>query len=207
MPAPALDFWFEFASTYSYPAAMRIGALAQTAGVTVRWQPFLLGPIFKAQGWDNSPFNLYEAKGRYMWRDLERICAVLDLPFRKPDVFPQSGLVAARVALVGLEDGWGEKFIAAVYRAQFAQGLLIADPAVIRDILVAMQIDPKGVFDRTQSDAIKARLREQTEEAQRLGIFGAPAFVVNGELFWGNDRLEQAIAWAKKDGAKKEGTR
>jgi 2-hydroxychromene-2-carboxylate isomerase len=86
MPAPALDFWFEFASTYSYPAAMRIGALAQDAGVIVRWQPFLLGPIFKAQGWENSPFNLYEAKGRYMWRDLERICAALDLPFRKPDV-------------------------------------------------------------------------------------------------------------------------
>jgi 2-hydroxychromene-2-carboxylate isomerase len=75
---------------------------------------------------------------------------------------------------------------------------------VIRDILVAMQIDPKGVFDRTQSDAIKTRLREQTEEAQCLGIFGAPAFVVNGELFWGNDRLEQAIAWAKKDRAKKD---
>jgi 2-hydroxychromene-2-carboxylate isomerase len=202
MPSSSLDFWFEFASTYSYPAAMRIGPLAQAAGVTVRWQPFLLGPIFKAQGWDNSPFNLYEAKGRYMWRDLERICADLDLPFRKPDIFPQSGLVAARVALVGLEEGWGEKFIPAVYRAQFAEGRPIADPAVIRDILVAMAIDPKSVFERTQSDAIKTRLRQQTEEAQRLGIFGAPAVTVNGELFWGNDRLEQAIAWAKRNGTR-----
>jgi 2-hydroxychromene-2-carboxylate isomerase len=200
MPAPTLDFWFEFASTYSYLAASRIGALAEDAGVAVRWQPFLLGPIFKAQGWDNSPFNLYEAKGRYMWRDLERICADLGLPFRKPDVFPQSGLVAARVALIGFEDGWGETFVAAVYRAQFAEGRLIADPAVIRDILVAMRIDPKPVFDRTQSDAIKTKLREQTETAQRLGIFGAPSFVVSGELFWGNDRLEQAIAFAKRGG-------
>ena len=199
MPAPSLDFWFEFASTYSYPAAMRIRGLADTAGVTVRWQPFLLGPIFKAQGWDNSPFNIYEAKGRYMWRDLERTCAALDLPFAKPDAFPQSGLVAARVALVGLDEGWGETFIAAVYRAQFAEGRLIADPAVIQDILVKMKIDPKPVFDRTQSDTIKTRLREQTDEAQRLGIFGAPAAVVNGELFWGNDRLEQAIAWAKRN--------
>ena len=116
-------------------------------------------------------------------------------------------MVAARVALVGLDEGWGEQFISAVYRAQFAQGLLIADPAVVRDILVAMQIDPKSVFDRTQSDAIKTRLREQTEEAQRLGIFGAPAIVANGEMFWGNDRLEQAIAWLKKDGAKKDGAK
>ena len=197
---PVADFWFEFASTYSYPAAMRIGALARDAGVAIRWQPFLLGPIFKAQGWDNSPFNLYATKGRYMWRDLDRICADLGLPFRKPETFPQSGLVAARAALVGLDEGWGEGFIAAVYRAQFAEGRLIGDPAVIRDILVTMGIDPKPVFDRTQSDAIKARLREQTEEAQRLGIFGAPAVVVNGELFWGNDRLEQALAWAKRDG-------
>jgi 2-hydroxychromene-2-carboxylate isomerase len=199
MPAP-LDFWFEFASTYSYPAAMRIRALADAAGVTIRWQPFLLGPIFKAQGWDNSPFNIYDAKGRYMWRDLERICADIGVAFRKPDVFPQSGLVAARVALVGLDEGWGETFITAVYRAQFADGKLINDPAVIRDILVGMTLDPKLIFERTQADAIKTQLRENTEEAQGLGIFGAPSFVVDDELFWGNDRLEQAIACAKCDG-------
>lgn len=199
MPAP-LDFWFEFASTYSYPAAMRIRALADAAGVTIRWRPFLLGPIFKSQGWDNSPFNLYDAKGRYMWRDLERICKDLGVVFRKPDVFPQSGLVAARVALVGLDEGWGEAFIDAVYRAEFAEGKLINDPAVIREILVGMKLDPKPIFERTQTDAIKATLRENTEEAQRLGIFGAPSLVVNSELFWGNDRLEQAIAFAKRDG-------
>ena len=73
MSRPTLDFYLEFASTYSYPAAMRLGVLAQAAGVAVRWLPFLLGPIFKAQGWDNSPFNIYPAKGRYMWRDVERI--------------------------------------------------------------------------------------------------------------------------------------
>src|SRR4051812_14984829 len=102
MPSPVLDFWFEFASTYSYPAAMRIGALAEAAGVTVRWRPFLLGPIFKEQGWDTSPFNLYPAKGRYMWRDLERVCDAIHLPFRKPESFPQWSLLPARVALVGL---------------------------------------------------------------------------------------------------------
>jgi 2-hydroxychromene-2-carboxylate isomerase len=78
MPA-TLDFWFEFASTYSYLAAMRIGPLAESAKVEVRWRPFLLGPIFKAQGWDNSPFNIYPAKGRYMWRDMERLASAQGL--------------------------------------------------------------------------------------------------------------------------------
>jgi 2-hydroxychromene-2-carboxylate isomerase len=73
MAAPALDFWFEFSSTYSYPAALRIGALAAEAGVEVRLRPLLLGPIFQAHGWNTSPFILYPAKGRHMWRDLERI--------------------------------------------------------------------------------------------------------------------------------------
>ena len=70
----ALEFWYEFGSTYSYPAAMRIEPLAEEAGVELRWRPFLLGPIFKAYGWNDSPFNIFEAKGRYMWRDLTRIC-------------------------------------------------------------------------------------------------------------------------------------
>jgi 2-hydroxychromene-2-carboxylate isomerase len=88
-----LDFFFEFASTYSYPAAMRIGDVARSAGVAVRWRPFLLGPIFKAQGLDTSPFNIYTTKGRYMWRDLERTCDELGLAFRRPEPFPQNGLL------------------------------------------------------------------------------------------------------------------
>src|ERR1700694_2480032 len=102
VPDPVLDFWFDFASTYSYPAAMRIRTLASDAKVRVRFRPFLLGPIFKAQGWENSPFNLYPAKGRNMWRDLERLCGDLGLPLRRPEPFPQHSVLAARVALVGL---------------------------------------------------------------------------------------------------------
>src|SRR3974377_1954633 len=124
-------FWFEFASTYSYPAAMRIGALAQASGVQVRWRPFLLGPIFKAQGWDNSPFNIYTVKGRYMWRDLERICAALDLPFTQPVPFPQNTVLAARVALIALAQPWGKSFCRAVYRAEFGSGRNIGEPAAI----------------------------------------------------------------------------
>ena len=193
---PTVDFFYEFASTYSYIAAMRMAPLANGAGVTLRWRPFLLGPIFKAQGWDTSPFNLYPAKGRYMVRDCERQCADLGLSFRLPEPFPQSSLLAARVALVGLDEGWGEDFSRAVYRAQFAEGRNIGDPAVIADIVQALGHDASAALARAQSDDIKGRLRANTEEAQRRGIFGAPSFIAGGELFWGNDRLEQALAFS-----------
>jgi 2-hydroxychromene-2-carboxylate isomerase len=197
--APALDFWFEFASTYSYPAAMRIGALAEANGVTVRWRPFLLGPVFKAQGWDNSPFNIYPDKGRYMWRDLERICSALALPFAQPSIFPQNTLLAARVALVGLADNWGKNYCRAVYGAEFSGGHTISDMATIAAILSSVGQNPEPVLAKAQSDEVKSALRAQTEEAQRIGIFGAPSFVTaDGELFWGNDRLEAAISWAKR---------
>ena len=197
--APTIDFWFDFGSTYSYPAALRIDPLAQAAGVSVRFRPFLLGPLFKAQGWTTSPFNLYPAKGRNMWRDLERVCAELELPFKRPEPFPQNSLLAARVALAGFDQGWGEEFCRAVFRAEFGEGHRIDDAAVMGDILAELQIEPEPVLLAAQSDAIKARLRSETEEAQRLGLFGAPSFTcADGELFWGNDRLEQALAWVGK---------
>ena len=191
-----LDFFYEFASTYSYVTAMRIAPLAEAAGVTVRWRPFLLGPIFKQQGWDTSPFNLYPAKGRYMVRDCERQCAALGIAFRLPDPFPQNTLTAARVALAALAEGWGEEFSRAVYRAQFAEGRQIGSAEVVGAIVRDLGRDD-AVLARAQSDAIKQELRATTEEAQRFGIFGAPSFVAGGELFWGNDRLEQALAHAK----------
>jgi len=196
---PALDFWFEFASTYSYPAAMRIGTLARDRGVIVRWRPFLLGPVFKAQGWDNSPFNIYPVKGRYMWRDLERICAAAGLPFVRPAVFPQNTILAARVALVALAEGWGEDFSRAVYAAEFGEGRDIGAPGLIADILTALGRDADAVITRAQADDNKLMLRKNTEEAQALGIFGAPSIVTaDGELFWGNDRLEAALDWARR---------
>ena len=191
-----IEFWFEFASTYSYPAAMRIEQLAQQAGVRVAYRPFLLGPIFAAQGWNDSPFNIYEAKGKYMWRDLARICDALGVPFRKPSVFPRSGLHAARVATAGAGEPWGPAFVRGVYGANFAEDRDTGNREVIAEILARHAPDPAAVLARAESAEVKAQLRAQTEAAQAHGVFGAPSFVVNGELFWGNDRLEQALAWS-----------
>jgi 2-hydroxychromene-2-carboxylate isomerase len=199
MQSPGLDFWFDFASTYSYPAAMRLRTLAGAAGVAVNFRPFLLGPLFKSQGWNTSPFNLYPAKGRYMWRDIERVCAALGLAFRRPEPFPQNGLLAARVALIGLREGWGEGFCEAVFRAEFAEGKQISDPQTIAAILTGLNVAAAPTFDAAQSDDNKTRLRDQTEEAERRGLFGAPTFTTpDGELFWGNDRLEPALLWARR---------
>ena len=191
-----IDFWYEFASTYSYPAATRLTDAATGAGVAVRWHPFLLGPIFAAQGLATSPFNAYPVKGRYMWRDMQRICARQGLAFRQPVPFPQVSLLAARTA-TALDDAARPAFTVAVYAAQFAYGRDISQPETLGDILDRLGHDGQAVMARASSQAVKASLRGATEEAQRLGIFGAPAFITaDGELFWGNDRLDEALAWA-----------
>ncbi|HET9624150.1 MAG TPA: 2-hydroxychromene-2-carboxylate isomerase [Kofleriaceae bacterium] len=191
-----LEFWCELASTYTYLAAMRIAPLAEAAGVTVRWQPFSLGPIFAASGWTNSPFEIYPAKGRYMWRDVEREAAAAGLAWRRPSAFPRHTVLAARVALLGVTRAWGPAFIRAALRANFVDDRDLAAPAVLDDLLAGLGLDGPAVRGEAESAEHKPRLRAATERAVALGIFGAPTFVVGDELFWGNDRLERAIAAA-----------
>jgi len=134
-----------------------------------------------------------------MWRDLERLCAELGLPFRRPEPFPQNSLTAARLALIGLDEGWGDAFCEAVFRAEFGEGRRIDDAATLASILTGLKVDGGRALASAQSDANKARLRAQTDEARRLGLFGAPSFITpDGELFWGNDRLEAALTWVKR---------
>ncbi len=192
-----VDFWYEFASTYSYPAAMRAEAAAEKAGVQLRWRPFLLGPIFGAQGWNDSPFNIYPAKGRYMWRDMARICEAQGLALKEPVRFPQNGLNAARLALLGAEEGWAPGFTRAVYLANFAGQKDISEEATLAEILTGLGLDAEAAMARSRTPEIKARLKAQTEEAIARGVFGSPSFTVGDELFWGNDRLDEALAWAK----------
>ncbi len=194
-----IEFWYEFASTYSYPAVMRIGRRAECAGLTLHWRPFLLGPIFKSYGWNDSPFNIFAAKGRYMWRDLERICMAEGLPLRLPPFcFPQNGLKAARLALIGQHDGWTPAFTRAVFAANYAEQKDISDNATLGAILDTLGVDAERAFAAADSPENKDRLRRQTEEAAARGLFGAPSFTIGEELFWGNDRLEAALAWAKR---------
>lgn len=194
-----IEFWFDFASTYSYPAAMRLEAAAREQGRPVAWRPFLLGPIFQAQGWNDSPFNLYPAKGRYMWRDMERLCAAQGLPFRRPSAFPRNGLLPARVICAADGADWIPPFARRIYTANFAEDRDIADADVVCDCLTGLTDDPEAAVAAAGEPEAKARLRAQTERAVALGIFGAPSFTVGGELFWGNERLETALTWPTED--------
>ncbi|KQT45309.1 disulfide bond formation protein DsbA [Methylobacterium sp. Leaf456] len=198
---PTLEFWYEFASTYSYLAAMRIEALAEAADVEIRWRPFLLGPIFAAHGWTNSPFVLYPAKGRNMWRDLDREAARYGLPpVTRPSPFPQNSLAATRAATYGADHDWLVPFSKAVFETSFARGESIAEPAAVAKVLDRIGLDGTAILRAASAETNKGRLKVAGEEARSRGIYGAPSFLAeDGELFWGNDRLEQALAWAAGD--------
>ena len=192
-----VDFWYEFASTYSYPAAMRIEALAAARGLTIGWRPFLLGPLFAELGWRDSPFNVYPVKGRYMWRDMRRICDSLDLPLKLPVPFPQNSLLAARIALA-LDGEARVAFSKAVYRAEFGEGATISDRTTMAALLTATCADPEATLALAEQSVNKDRLKAESAIARSLGLPGAPCLVTpDTEIFWGNDRLEQGMYWAR----------
>lgn len=191
-----IDFWFDFASTYSYLSASRIGPIAAARGVVVNWRPFLLGPVFTAMGWNDSPFNIYPSKGRYMWRDMERLCRQYGLPLRRPSKFPRNGLLPARIICAHPQAPWVADFARAVFAAGFAMDRDIGERDVIAGSLSGLGLDAEPLIAAGESPEGKDLLRRQTEEAVNLDIFGAPTFIVGGEMFWGNDRMKQALAWA-----------
>ncbi len=201
MPAP-LEFWFDFASTYSYVGALRIEEECRRAGVPLVWKPFLLGPIFTAQqGIKDSPFIVHPVRGRYMVRDVERLCAKYGLPWKWPGQFPRNSILAARVACVGDGRPWLGDFVRAVFRVNFAEDRDIADASVLAEVLTGLGVDAPAVLAEAVTPENKLRLRENTERAEALGIFGAPNCVTRGELFFGQDRISDAIDWAVGKGS------
>ena len=171
------EFWYEFASTYSYPAALRVAALADERGVSLVWRPFLLGPIFLAQGWRNSPFNIYPAKGRYMWRDLERTCGAMGVPSSGPSHF-RSRACSPRALRSRLKATERSDFSRRVFVAEFGQGLPIGDRATLSALLEECGVEPTATIERAQGHANKARLkadapvRPRSESSARLSRDG-----------------------------------
>ena len=192
----SIEYWFDFGSNYSYLSMLRVEALAAQAGLRVVFKPFLLGPIFKSLGWETSPFVLQAMKGQYVWRDMTRQCAKYGLPWQRPSAFPRNGLLASRVAVAGDVAPWLPDFCKQVFLANFADDREISDPAVIAAILDALGADSTAILAAANGDAVKSALRARTDEALARGIFGAPMFFIGDEMFWGNDRLDDACAFA-----------
>lgn len=191
--AEDLEFWFEFGSNYSYLSVMRIEDAASRHGVTIRWKPFLLGPIFRSFGWDTSPFVLQQAKGAYVWKDMARECHKYKLPWTQPSTFPRAALLPMRVALVGADQDWMGAYCRRMMTLHFAQDRAIDSAEVVTKALLQLGLPAQRIIDEAQSDANKHKLRAQTEAARARGIFGAPTFFVRDEMFWGNDRLDDAL--------------
>ena len=191
-----LQFWFGYPSTYSYLTVARIDRLAAARGVAVDWQPFSLLPIFAAQGLDRGPFVPYPDKLEYMWRDLERRAKLFGIEYRRPTLYPPNTRVTTRVGLVAAREGWCEAFTRAVFRLHWVEGVNIStDENLDLAITSCGQETARVLAQATQPD-IEDALALQTERAKSLKLFGAPSFVVGDELFWGDDRLEEAIDWA-----------
>lgn len=189
----AIEFWFDFGSNYSYLSVMRIEALAAARHVQILWRPFLLGPVFRQLGFDNSPFVLQKEKGAYVWKDMERQCRKYDIALTRPSVFPRAALLAMRVAVLGANEAWIAGYCRKIVQLNFADDRDIGSVEVVSEALDVLGLPAQRLIADAQSDANKLRLREQTESAMNKHIFGAPTFFVGGEMFWGNDRLEDAL--------------
>lgn len=192
-----LEFWFDFGSNYSYLSTMRIEAEAAAHGIAIRWRPFLLGPIFRSFGWESSPFVLQKEKGDYTWKDMARQCRKYGLPWRQPTSFPRPAVLPLRIALVGASQPWMGEFCRRTMSMNFAEDRGIDSPQAMHELLSSLGLPAHRVIEEALSDNNKLRLRRQTELAAEKGIFGAPTFFAGEEMFWGNDRLDEAIAFCK----------
>lgn len=199
-----IDFYFDFSSPYGYLGSTRIEAIAEKHQRTVVWHPILLGAIFKVSG--QAPLTSYPLKGDYALMDFERAAREYATPFKQPDVFP-IGAVAASRACCWLKTSTDVKlaerltpFVHAVYKAYYVDGRNISEADEVLAIASSVGIDKDALAAGIAEQPVKDALREAIENAIQLGIFGAPTTVVDGELFWGSDRLDQVDKWLSRGG-------
>jgi 2-hydroxychromene-2-carboxylate isomerase len=196
MGSPQIDFWFTMGSTYSYLSVSRLADVERSTGISFRWRPFHLLVIL--QEMKHVPFADKPAKSAYMWRDIERRASMYGIPVKFPAPYPvKQSVVANQVAIVGLREGWGADFVRAAYRRWLQLGEETGSEPNVSSSLRDIGQDPKRVLALANSEETKAALETETDAARKLGIFGSPTFVVGRELFWGDDRLDDAISWRR----------
>jgi 2-hydroxychromene-2-carboxylate isomerase len=192
-----IDFWFSVGSTYSYLSVMRIDEVAKRVGVTFRWRPFNVRDIMIEM--NNIPFHTKPIKLRYMWRDLERRATIYGLPWSGVPPYPIKDLpLVNRIALLAAEEGWCADYVKAAYQSWFIRGRDPSLEASVSSNLRSIGQDPDKVTARAASDEGKIALEVATSAARALDVFGSPTFVTNGEIFWGDDRLDDAIRWCAR---------
>ncbi len=189
-----IDFFYFFGSAYAYLSVMRIGKLAESMGVTVRWRPINVRPLMQE---NNVALRSQTLKVKYMWRDVERRAATHGVPFIKRPIWTTDPeLLHNRVGIVAMNGGWCEAFTVASFKAWYVEGMALGDRACLAHVLKPLGKDVDEMIALANSPEIIERYNQETEAARSFGVFGSPSFVVDGEMFWGDDRLEEAIAWA-----------
>jgi len=189
-----IDFWFTMGSTYSYLSVMRVAEVERASGIRFRWRPFHLLTIL--QEMKHVPFADKPAKAAYMWRDIERRAAMYGMPAKLPAPYPAKASIAANlVAVLGMREGWGADFVRAAYRHWFVLGQETGSEPNLSESLREIGRDPHAALAAADSAQTREALAAETAVARGLGIFGSPTFVVGHELFWGDDRLADAIDW------------
>lgn len=192
-----IDCWLTLGSTYSYLTVMRAPDVARRSGVQIRFRPFHLLQIFKEANY--FPFPADAPKTKYMWQDVARRAALYGIPLNLPISYPAAqSVVANRIALLGMHEGWGPAFMRAAYINWFVNGKETGSEPNITDSLNEIGQDPARVLALANSPEIDAALTAETMAAKTAGVFGSPTFEVADQLFWGDDRLEDAIRWAKR---------
>ncbi len=191
-----IEFWFSVGSTYSYLTIMRLPGIAAQSGIDFVWRPFNVRKIMIEQ--DNVPFAKKPIKAAYMWRDIERRSARYGLPVKVPAPYPLAEFdLANKVAILGRQEGWCADYVQATYRRWFQEGQAAGSEPNLSASLAEIGVDPVAAIKRANDDAIDAAYEAATDEALEKNIFGAPSFLIGTEVFWGDDRLEDAIAFYK----------
>jgi 2-hydroxychromene-2-carboxylate isomerase len=200
MPDAPIEFYFDFSSPYGYLGAQRIETVAAEFGRAVLWRPILLGVIFKITG--QTPLVSQTMRGPYAARDMARSARKLGVKFALPEAFPFSSVYPCRVFywLDGRAPEDAKAYARTVYDVAFAGNKPPAEPEAAVELAVGLGHDRAAVLAGMQDAAVKARLRKEVQQAMDKGVFGSPFFIVDGEPFWGNDRLGEVREWLQTGG-------
>ncbi len=198
--AAAIEFYFDFSSPYGYLAAQRIDEVVEGYGREVAWKPFLLGALFKTTG--SQPLLDIPMKGDYAHHDLARSARLFDIPFVLPETFPFMSVAACRATYwLGERDAADAKELAAaLFGAAFGEGRSIGEPSEVAEIAAEMGHDADEMRAAVQDQRIKDLLRREVDAAIAKGAFGSPYIIVDGEPFWGFDRLDDVALWLEMGG-------
>ena len=191
-----IEFWFSIGSTYTYLSVTRLKEVEQKFEVKFSWQSFSVRKIMLEM--DNVPFPpTKQVKADYMWRDIERRAQGYGFEAKVPAPYPLNEFdLANRIAVIGMQEGWCSEYVIATYRRWFVDGLEPGSEPNVSESLREIDQDPERVLELAADETIAKAYLSQTEQAQSKRIFGSPSFIVDGELFWGDDRLEDAVNWA-----------